>query len=113
MTDTDAIADLTAAVRELTARLADRAPERLTYSIEEAAERLGPVCSVGWLRKHLHTVPHIRSGRGRGRAGRLAFTGAHLIEIVAMLEVRPDDSSLPNPEDLAVVTRRSRRNVRD
>lgn len=61
----------------------------LTYSVEEAAERLGHVVTADWLRKRVDQLPHVKSGNGSGRAGRIAFTDAHLAEILAGLEVRP------------------------
>jgi hypothetical protein len=55
------------------------------YSIDQVAEILGPVVTVDWLKKHLDQVPHLKSGRGTGRAGRLGFTRAHVEEIIGML----------------------------
>jgi hypothetical protein len=56
-------------------------------------------------------IPHTRSGKGRGRAGRLAFTERHLAEILLMLEVRPDGAPRPEDGDLAggAIVRRGRR----
>lgn len=62
---------------------------RRLYSIEQAAEELSPVVTVGWLRKHLSEVPHVKTGSGTGRAGRIGFTDEHLAEIVKFIEKRP------------------------
>ncbi len=76
----------------------------LTYTVEEAAERLGPICSVAWLKKHMRTIPHRKSGNGVGRAGRVAFTDDDLAAILAMLEVKP--KVVADPDDYLPVTRR-------
>jgi hypothetical protein len=73
------------------------------YSIEEAAAELAPVFTIDWLRKHMSDIPHTKSGKGSGRAGRVGFTEAHLAEILAKFEVRPE----PKPEGASsLVTRR-------
>lgn len=84
----------------------------LTHNIEEAAHILGPVASVDWLKKAVAAkkVPHVRSGNGRGRAGRVAFTDAHLAEILLLLEQRPEDSPAPDgPGEFRSVVSRGRR----
>lgn len=79
----------------------------LTYTITEAADRLGSAFTVAWLRKHINAIPHVRSGGGTGRAGRIGFTDAHLAEIVARYEIRPDGWASPTqPEDFAPLSRR-------
>lgn len=81
------------------------APAIRTYSIIEAGEQLAPVVTAGWLKRHIREIPHLRMGPGRGRAGRIGFTEAHLVEILAMHEVRP--VSVPEPAS-SIVTRRRR-----
>lgn len=68
----------------------------LTYSVEQAAERLGHVVTADWLKHHLEQIPHVKSGKGTGRAGRVAFTEGHLAEILLMLEKRPEGSQAPS-----------------
>jgi hypothetical protein len=58
------------------------------FGIKEAAAELAPLFTEAWLRGHIKEIPHIRVGNGRG--GRIGFTEAHLEEIVAMFEVRPE-----------------------
>ena len=78
----------------------------LTMTIEQAAERLGSTFTVDWLKGHLHEIPHVKSGKGTGRAGRVGFTEAHLAEILLMFEQRPDETPTPDPDDWGVRTRR-------
>lgn len=75
----------------------------LTYDINAAAARLGGAFTVEWLRKRVNRgeIPHGKNGAGRGKAGRIYFTDAHLAEIIAMYEVRP--ASVPKS---GIVTRR-------
>lgn len=82
----------------------------LSYTITEAAERIGPAVTVDWLKHHIAELPHTRSGKGRGRAGRVAFTEAHLHEILLLIEKRPEGSPGPTkPEEFhSVVTRGQR-----
>lgn len=81
----------------------------LSYTVEQAAERIGPAVTVDWLKHNLATLPHTKSGKGRGRAGRVAFTEAHLHEILLLIEKRPEGSPGPSkPEEFrSVVSRRS------
>jgi hypothetical protein len=79
----------------------------LTYSIEQAAERLGHIVTVDWLKKRVDDIPHLKSGSGRGRAGRIAFTDQHLAEILAMLEKRPTPKGQADDEYRPVGRRRS------
>lgn len=67
----------------------------LTFNVEQAAERIGPAVTVDWLKKAAtaRRIPCTRSGKGRGRAGKLAFTEAHLAEILLMIEQRPEPST--------------------
>jgi hypothetical protein len=84
----------------------------LTYDVHAAAERIGPAVTVDWLRKHAQRgeIPHTRSGRGRGRSGRIAFTDAHLAEIIAQLEQRPAGSPAPaGPGEFRSIASRGRR----
>lgn len=82
----------------------------LTYNVQQAAERIGPAVTVDWLKKHIKEIPHTRSGEGRGRAGRVAFTEAHLAEILQLLEKRPESMPAPDqPEDFRSVVSRGRR----
>lgn len=86
------------------------APTPLTYDAETAAARMGHIVTADWLKKRAAAdkIPHLKSGRGTGRAGRVAFTEAHMAEIVQQLEVRPVDMPAPSgPEGFtSVVTRR-------
>lgn len=75
----------------------------LSYSVEEAAERLGPIVTVDWLKSNMHRIPHLKSGKGTGRSGRIAFTEAHLIRILDMLEQDPGQTPV---DDYRPVTRR-------
>jgi hypothetical protein len=67
----------------------------LTYPIEQAAQRLGGSFTVDWLKGHLDELPHIKLGKGTGRSGRIAFSEAHLVAIVAMFTVDPAPASQP------------------
>jgi hypothetical protein len=73
----------------------------LTYSVEGAAARLGGSFT-------LDEIPHIKAGNGRGRAGRISFSEAHLVQIIDMFTVRPAAAG-PEPEFPSMATRRSRR----
>lgn len=85
----------------------------LTYSIEQAAARLGHVATADWLRHHLDEIPHVKSGKGSGRAGRVAFTEGHLAEILAMLEKRPEASPAPSdPSEFKSIASRPPRRTR-
>lgn len=85
----------------------------LTYNPREAAARIGAAVTEDWLKKRAAAdeIPHTRSGKGRGRAGRIAFTEAHLAEILQLLEHRP--AAMPAPsgpdDDWGLVTRRNPR----
>lgn len=84
----------------------------LTYDVHAAAERIGPAVTVDWLKKHAAagTIPHTRSGKGRGRSGRIAFTEAHLAEILQQLEQRPDAMPAPtDPGEFRSIASRGRR----
>lgn len=84
----------------------------LTYNIERAAERIGDAVTADWLKRHATagTIPHTRSGNGRGRAGRIAFTEAHLAEILLMIEKRPESMPAPDqPADFTSVVSRGKR----
>lgn len=85
----------------------------LTYSAAEAAERIGPAVTADWLKKRAAAgeIPCTRSGKGRGRSGRLAFTEAHLAEILHIIERRPDGvpAPEPGPDDFQSVQSRGRR----
>ena len=89
----------------------------LTYNFEQAAERIGHAVSASWLKRHAAAgdIPHTRSGAGRGRAGRVSFTEAHLVEILQKIEHRPSGSS-PAQDEIAelatsVISRGSRRSA--
>lgn len=85
---------------------------RLTYTVDEAAERIGPAVTVDWLKKAATAkrIPHTRSGKGTGRAGRIAFTDAHLAEILLLIEERPDSSQAPDqPYQFKSIVSRARR----
>ena len=81
----------------------------LSYSIEQAADRLGPIATVDWLKHNMDRIPHLKSGLGNGRAGRVAFTEAHLAEILHMLEKRPAPAVDGPSEFRSIATRGSRR----
>lgn len=80
--------------------------ERLTYTIEEAAERLGAGFTVDWLRARVkrREIPFVKSGHGTGRGGRVSFTEAHLARIVALHTVEPEQGN--GRGDFTPVTRR-------
>lgn len=75
--------------------------DKLTFTVTEAAERLGAAFSPDWLHKHLADIPHGRTGNGTGRAGRVYFTAADLDEIVAQHKVHR-----PEPTRVGPVSRR-------
>jgi hypothetical protein len=79
----------------------------LTYTPAEAAERIGAAVTEDWLKKRAAAdlIPHTRSGNGRGRSGRIAFTEAHLAEILQQIERRPAENPEPAPEFTSVVSR--------
>ncbi len=79
----------------------------LTYSLAEASERLGGPFTVDFLKGHLAELPHIKTGAGRGRGGRVAFSEQHLIRIVDMFSVQPRE--IPVEEFPGMATRRGRR----
>lgn len=82
----------------------------LTYTVEQAAERLGPAVTKDWIKHHIAELPHTRSGKGRGRAGRVAFTEAHLMEILLLIEHRPATSPIPSqPDEFRTIVTRGRR----
>lgn len=81
----------------------------MTYTVEQAAERLGSAFPVDWLAKRAARgeIPHGKSGDGTGRGGRIYFTDTHLAEIVLMFERRPEAVPAPSqPGDFTPVTRR-------
>lgn len=79
----------------------------LTYSIDQAAERLGPIVTVSWLKHNIGKLPHRKSGAGRGRAGRVAFTEADLAEILQLLERRPPGTApLRDPDEWGIKSKR-------
>ncbi len=80
----------------------------LTYNIEAAAARLGGPFTVDFLKNHLHEIPHIKSGNGRGRAGRIAFSESHLVQIVDKYTVKPVDAPTPEFPSMASPRRRRR-----
>ena len=80
--------------------------EPLTYNVEQAAERLGGPFTVDWLRKHLAQIPHLRSGAGRGKAGRVGFTEAHLAAIITAHTVEPQPQAVRDGIAGSVRTRR-------
>lgn len=84
---------------------------KLTYSCERAAERIGDAVTADWLKRHASAgeIPHLRSGKGRGRAGRIAFTEAHLVEILKSLERRPAGETAPEPAEFSSVVSRGKR----
>lgn len=71
--------------------------DKLTFTVEEAAERLGAAFSPDWLRHHLADIPHGRTGKGSGRAGRIFFTATDLEQIVAQHAVRRPDPARVGP----------------
>lgn len=80
----------------------------LTYSMEEAAERLGYGFTVDWLKHRIKDLPHIKTGGGHGRGGRVGFTEAHLAEILLMNERRPEGTGHTTPDEFrSIVSRRS------
>jgi hypothetical protein len=81
----------------------------MTYTVEQAAERLGPAFTIDWLAKRAarDEIPHGKTGNGTGRGGRLYFTETHLAEILLMFERRPESVPAPSqPGDFTPVTRR-------
>lgn len=76
----------------------------LTYSVEEAAERLGGPFTFDWLKGHLAEIPHIKVGGGRGKGGRIGFSESDLAEILLMFSVKPAPASKPG--DFTPVSRR-------
>lgn len=76
----------------------------LTFTIEQAAARLGGPFTVDWLRGHLDEIPSIKVGGGTGRSGRIGFSEAHLARIVAMFSTEPEPGTQPG--DFTPVTRR-------
>jgi hypothetical protein len=79
----------------------------LTYDCDQAAARLGSTFTPDWLKRHARELPHIKSGKGRGRAGRIGFTEAHLAEILVMFERRPAAAPAPSsPDDFSSVVSR-------
>jgi hypothetical protein len=80
----------------------------LTYSMEAAASRLGGPFTVDFLKGHLHEIPHLKVGNGRGRAGRIAFSEQHLIQIVDKFSVAPAEAG-PAPEFPSMVSARGPR----
>jgi hypothetical protein len=79
----------------------------LSYTLAEAAARLGPAFTIDWLKARVkrREIPFGKTGSGNGRAGRVYFTEAHLAEILVMHEQRPDDAPQP-PAGFTPVTRR-------
>lgn len=80
----------------------------MTCDIETAAMRLGGPFTVDWLRGHMHEIPHVKNGSGRGRGGRIGFTEAHLAEIVERFTVRPAEVPQVDPDDWGVRSRGTR-----
>lgn len=80
---------------------------RLTYSIAEAAERLGGPFTVDFLKARIKKgeVPFIKTGAGTGRGGRVGFSEQQLAAIVALYTVQPAE---PQP-GVQRITRRSAR----
>lgn len=76
----------------------------LTYSLPEAAKRLGAPFTVDWLKSRVKKgeIPYLKLGEGTGRAGRVGFSAAQLAQIVAMFSVTPD----PELGDLTPLRRR-------
>jgi hypothetical protein len=84
----------------------------LTYTPRQAAERIGAAVTEDWLKKRAaaDAIPHTRSGKGRGRSGRIAFTEAHLAEILQLIEHRPEGTPAPAaPEQFTSVVSRGKR----
>lgn len=79
--------------------------EPLTYSIEEAAERLGHVVTPDWLRKRIKHLPHRKSGPGVGRSGRVGFSEDDLTSILESLAVKPETAPVA-ADDVPVGRRR-------
>jgi hypothetical protein len=75
--------------------------------MEQAAERLGGPFTIDWLKGHLAQIPHLKTGNGTGRGGRVGFSEAHLAEIVAMFSVAPAAGS--EPGDFPSMVSRGRR----
>jgi hypothetical protein len=90
-----------------------RDPAPLTYSCENAAARIGDAVTADWLKRHASAgqIPHLRSGNGRGRAGRISFTEVHLAEILKLIERRPagENASAPERAEFSSVVSRGKR----
>lgn len=88
--------------------------EPLTLTCEQAAQRIGAAVTADWLKRRAMRgeIPHTRSGKGRGRSGRIAFTDAHLTEILRIIEQRPtapQNDGTPQPAEFGSVVSRGRR----
>ena len=78
-----------------------------SYVAGVAADRLGESFTYDWLKSNLASLPHGKTGKGRGRAGRVFFTEAHLAEIVEKYTVRSDVEPEPAQHEFAsIVSRR-------
>lgn len=80
-------------------------PGPMTYTLPDAAERLGGPFTIDFLKKHLADLPHLKTGKGTGRSGRVAFSERQLEQIVAMFTVDPAPVADP-AEFPSMVTRR-------
>lgn len=76
----------------------------LTYTLEQAAQRLGGPFTVDWLKGHIDELPHIKVGGGTGRGGRIGFSEADLAAIVLMFRREPKPAT--DPGDFTPITRR-------
>lgn len=81
------------------------APEPLTYTLPAAAEKLGGIFTVDFLKKNLHRLPHLKSGAGTGRAGRVGFSEEQLKQVIEICTVDPAPAE-PAESFPSMVTRR-------
>lgn len=65
------------------------APIRILFDYEDAATALGFKEGDTWLRRNITRLPHCKLGQY------VRFTEAHLREIAAMFEVRPETHAAP------------------
>jgi hypothetical protein len=78
----------------------------LSFTLEQAAERLGGAFTVDWLKSRIkrREIPFGKTGNGDGRAGRIYLTQQHLERILAQFSQEPPAA---DPELERVTRRRS------